>query len=108
MVSDLRPEGSQNSGDNVFNGLSVGQEEERLAGQYLAAHDLALNTRRAIRNDLRKFAGWFSHANREPFAVKRVTVRDVTDFKDHLRRDQGQAVATVNRCLVTIRRYLAW
>jgi integrase/recombinase XerC len=32
----------------------------------------------------------------------------VTDFKDHLRRTQGQAVATVNRRLVTIRRYLAW
>ena len=108
MVSNLRPEDSQNSGDNVFGGLSVGPEEERLVGRYLAAHDLAPNTRRAIRNDLRKFASWFSHANREPFAVKRITVRDVTDFKDHLRREQGQAVATVNRCLVTIRRYLAW
>ena len=40
--------------------------------------------------------------------MKRLTVRDVTDFKDHLRRDKGQAVATINRCLVTIRRYLAW
>jgi integrase/recombinase XerC len=108
MVSDLRTEGGQNSGDNVFAGLSVGPEEECLVGQYLAAHDLALNTRRAIRNDLRKFADWFSMANREPFAVQRVTLRDVTDFKDCLRREQGQAVATINRCLVTIRRYLAW
>jgi site-specific recombinase XerD len=108
MASNLRPEGSQNSGDNVFNRLSVGPDEERLAGQYLAAHDLAPNTRRAIRNDLRKLAGWFSVANREPFFVKRVTVRDVTDFKDYLRREHGQAVATVNRSLVTIRRYLAW
>ena len=107
-MSNFRPEGSQNSADNVFAGLSVGPEENRLAGQYLAAHDLAPNTCRAIRNDLRKFAGWFSHANREPFAVRRVTVRDVTDFKDHLRREQGQAVSTVNRALVTIRRYLAW
>jgi integrase/recombinase XerC len=108
MLSNLRPEGSQNSGDNVFKGLSVRPEESHLVGQYLAAHDLASNTRRAIRNDLRKFAGWFSHANREAFAVKRITTRDVTDFKDHLRRKQGQAVATVNRCLVTIRRYLSW
>ena len=108
MVSDLRREGSQNSGDNVFKGLSVGSDEAGLVGQYLAAHDMSPNTRRAIRTDLRKFAGWFSMANREPFAVKRVTVRDVTDFKDHLRREQGQAVATINRCLVTIRRYLAW
>ncbi|MGA2033222.1 MAG: tyrosine-type recombinase/integrase, partial [Thermoguttaceae bacterium] len=97
-----------NSGDNVFEGLTVGPEENRLVSTYLAAHDLAPNTRRAIRNDLRKFAAWFSGANREPFAVKRITVRDVTDFKDHLRRAQGQAVSTINRCLVTIRRYLAW
>ena len=32
----------------------------------------------------------------------------MTDFKDHLRREQGQAVSTVNRALVTIRRFLAW
>ncbi len=107
-MSNFRPEGCQNWGDNVFGGLSVGPDENRLVSTYLAAHDLAPNTRRAIRNDLRKFAGWFSHANREPFAVKRITVRDVTDFKDHLRRAEGQAVATVNRALVTIRRYLSW
>ena len=58
--------------------------------------------------DLRKFAAWFVDANAEPFRVKRITTRDVTDFKDHLRREQGQAVATVNRALVTIRRFLAW
>ena len=108
MVSNFRPEGSQNWGDNVFKDLSVGPEENGLVSTYLAAHDLAPNTRRAIRNDMRKFAVWFSHANREPFAVKRITVRDVTDFKDHLRREQGQAVSTVNRALVTIRRFLAW
>ncbi len=108
MPSNLMSETSKNSGDNVFEGLSVGPEENGLVSTYLASHDLAPNTRRAIRNDLRKFAGWFSQANREPFAVKRITVRDVTDFKDHLRRAQRQAVATVNRCLVTIRRYLAW
>jgi integrase/recombinase XerC len=57
---------------------------------------------------MRKFARWFSTANAEPFAGGRVTVRDVTDFKDYLRRDQGHAVATVNRCLVTLRRYFQW
>ena len=38
----------------------------------------------------------------------RVTVRDVTDFRTWLRKDQGQATATVNRCLVTVRRFFAW
>ena len=47
MVSNVRPEGSQNWGDNVFEGLSVGPEENGLVSTYLAAHDLAPNTRRA-------------------------------------------------------------
>ena len=32
----------------------------------------------------------------------------MTDFKNHLRRDQGQAVATVNRALGSLRRYFGW
>jgi integrase/recombinase XerC len=32
----------------------------------------------------------------------------VTDFRDFLRREKKQAVATVNRCLVTLRRFFAW
>jgi integrase/recombinase XerC len=92
----------------VFTGIPVGADDERLARGYLAAHDFSFHTRRAIRNDLRKFARWFSAANREVFTVKRITVRDVTDFRDHLRRGQGQAVATVNRCLVMVRRFLSW
>jgi integrase/recombinase XerC len=58
--------------------------------------------------DLRKFARWFAVANDEAFHVSRVTVRDITDFRDQLRRKLGQAVATVNRCLVTLRRFFAW
>jgi hypothetical protein len=34
-------------------------------------------------------------------AVGRVTVRDITDFRDHLRRDRGQAVASVIACAKT-------
>ena len=37
-----------------------------------------------------------------------VTTRDVSDFKDHLRRHQQQAVSTVNRALVSIRRFFGW
>ena len=81
MVSNLRREGSQNWGDNVFAGLLVGAEESSLVAEYLAGQDFSVHTRRAIRNDLRKFARWFSQANREPFVFGRVTVRDVTDFR---------------------------
>ena len=75
--------------------------------EFLAAHDFAPPTRKALRSDLRKFARWFSAANKEPFKVERVTLRDVTDFRDHLRRE-GQAVASVNRALVTLRRFFGW
>ena len=60
MMSNSCPEDRQNSHDNVFEGLLVGAEEASLVAGYLAAHDFSPHTRKAIRNDLRKFARWFS------------------------------------------------
>ena len=108
MMSDSRPEGRKNSGDNVFRGIPVAGDEAAFFTQFLDAHDLAPNSRRAFAQDLRKFGQWFTTANREPLAVKRVTVRDITDFREHLRREQGQAVATVNRAIVTVRKFFGW
>ncbi len=108
MVSNSSPEERQNSHDNVFDGLHVGAEESSLVAAYLAAHDFSDHTRKAIRNDVRKFARWFCQANREPFTVKRVTLRDVTDFRNHLHRDRRQAVASINRALVLIRKFFDW
>jgi len=107
-VSNLRPDRRQNSGDNVFQGIPVGKAEASLFAQFLDANDVSTNTRRAFRQDVRKFARWFTTANQEPFTMKRVMTRDITDFRDHLRRDEDQAVATVNRALVTLRRFFAW
>ena len=76
-------------------------------GAFLNGNDFSDNSRRAFTQDVES-SPLGSAANKEPFTLGRVTVRDVTDFKDHLRRDQGQAVATVNRCLVTIRRFFAY
>lgn len=98
----------KNTGDNVFDGIPVGSEEGSLFARFLDSNDFAGNSRRAMIQDMRKFAGWFSTANGEPFVVGRVTTRDVSDFKNYLRRDQGQAVATVNRALVTLRRFFGW
>ncbi len=98
----------KNSSDSVFRGIPVGGDEPALFSQFLDTHDFADDTRRAFRQDIRKFAGWFSESNREPFVVGRVTVRDVTDFKNHLRNDLGQAVSTVNRALVALRRFFRW
>ena len=77
-----------------------------LVDDFLGAHDYSRHTDRAIRSDLAKFAGWFSAANNEPFDATRVTVRDVADFREHLARVRRQSVATVNRSLVSIRRFL--
>jgi len=108
MMSALRPQGRQNSHDNVFEGLHVGADEASLVAGYLAGHDFSPHTRRAVKIDLRKFARWFSESNREPFTVIRVTLRDVTDFRNHLHREKRQAVASVNRALVVIRRFFDW
>ncbi len=107
-MSNFRPEARQNWGDNVFRNVPVGDGEASLFAEFINTHDLSPNTRRAFAQDVRKFAGWFTTANRETFTVKRVTVRDITDFRDHLRRDDGRAVATVNRALVTLRRFFGW
>jgi site-specific recombinase XerD len=98
----------KNTDDNVFRGIPVANGEASLAEGFLQGHDFAAHTRRAFASDLRKFAHWFTGTNKEPFAIGRVTVRDVSDFRDHLRREQGQAVSTVNRSLVTARRFFAW
>lgn len=108
MVSTSRPQGRNNPGDSVFHGLPVGPGEADRFTAFLAAHDFSRHTRRAFGLDTRTFAAWFAEANREPFTVGRVTTRDITDFRDYLRREKGRAVATVNRALVTIRLYFAW
>jgi site-specific recombinase XerD len=73
---------------------------------FLSAHDFSHHTARAIKSDLAKFFTWFELANGEAFDPARVTVRDVADFREHLSRVRRQAVGTVNRSLVTIRRFL--
>ena len=98
----------ENSGDNVFSGIPVGKDEASLLGQYIAQHDFAANTRKAVIQDLRKFARWFSTANHEPFTAKRVTVRDITDFRGHVRKNLVNAVSSINRNLVTLRRFFGW
>lgn len=108
MLSDSHEQSRKNSGDNVFRGIPVAGDEALLFAQFLDAHDLAPNSRRAFAQDVRKFGHWFTAANREPLAVKRVTVRDITDFREHLRREQGQAVATINRCIVMLRKFFGW
>ncbi|WP_337173525.1 site-specific integrase [Paludisphaera sp.] len=108
MLSDSCPQRRRYSGDKVFEGIPAGPDESGLVLAFLDGNDFSAQTRRAFVNDLKKFARWFTEANREPFVVARVTTRDVGDFRDHLRRGKCQAVATVNRALVNVRRFFSW
>ncbi|MDZ7386774.1 MAG: tyrosine-type recombinase/integrase [candidate division KSB1 bacterium] len=108
MPTDLTASEAKTWGDKVFAGVPVADELASLFDRYLNDHDFSYNTRRAVANDVRKFALWFTGTNGEALALTRITARDVSDFKDYLRREQAQAVATVNRCLVSLRRFLGW
>jgi site-specific recombinase XerD len=98
----------KNWSDSVFGSIPAGEQESALVDLFLTNNDFSPNTRRAFATDLGKFAGWFVQANQEPFRVSRVTTGDVSSFRDFLRRDQGKAVSTVNRALVTVRRFFSW
>ena len=98
----------KNTSDNVFQDIPVDQKQSYLFNQFLIEQDFSSNTVRAMKQDIRKFALWFTKSNKEPFNVKRVTTRDVIDFRNHLQKEKKQAVATVNRCLVSLRRCFNW
>lgn len=79
--------------------------ESSLFKNFLSVNDFSDHTIKAITHDYQKWIEWFERINEEQYSSQRVTIRDVTDFRKHLREERGQAVATVNRCLVTLRRY---
>jgi hypothetical protein len=81
-MSNSRSQGRKNSGDNVLASIPAGKKEGRLFTAFLDANDFSKNSRRALAQDVRKFARWFSTANKEAFTVGRVTTRDITDFKE--------------------------
>jgi len=108
MLSNSCPQGSQNWGDNVFEGITVREEEGSLFRKFLSVHDFSPHTVKAFTFDLRKFASFFVEVNHEPFNTQRITTADVTSFKRHLREQLNQSVSTVNRALVSIRKYLGW
>ncbi len=97
-----------NSSDNVFENISVCSEEISLVADFFSENDFSKHTRRAIASDLRKFASFCFEANAEAFDSRRVATIDVASFRDHLSREKQQAVATVNRAICSVRKYLHW
>jgi site-specific recombinase XerD len=107
-MSDKVVEGRSFWRDKAFAGIHCGEAEPALFLEFLEGHDFRPNTLRAFSNDLRGFMLWFTERNGERFVVTRVSTRDVTDFKTYQRNEKGLAVATVNRSLVTIRKFFGW
>jgi len=108
MIYNSCSQGSENSEHNVFFGISVRPKQDVLFWEFLREQDISSHTVEALIMDVRKLAKWFSTANSEPWDVARVTVRDVTDFREFLHREKKQATSTVNRCLASLRKYFKW
>jgi site-specific recombinase XerD len=96
-----------NTGDNALH-PSLRTVLLPLIEGFMEATDYAAASRRAVRSDLIKFGKWFVTANSEAFDLSRITTRDCADFRDSLRRERSQSVATVNRNLVSLRRFFTW
>jgi len=108
MLSNFNSEGIENSIDNAFRGIPVGQQERSYILQFLTSKDYSGYTIRAILFDLKKFLQYFTTANQEPYDSQRVTAMDMMGFRNDLRQKRQQAVSTVNRALVSVRRYMDW
>ena len=107
-MSNLRSQDGNNYEHNVFQSISTKPKQEELFSEFLGEQDISSNTVEALTLDIRKFAKWFSFANSEPWDVERVTIRDVSDFREYLRTEKQQAASTINRNLASIRKYFKW
>ena len=107
-MSNSYPQEGQNHEHNVFSGISVRPDQEGLFSEFLKRLDLSIHTIAALTLDIRKFAKWFTTANNEPWDVERITVRDIVDFRECLRREKQQAASTINRNLASVRKYFKW
>jgi len=107
-MSNFSPYPINNSGDNVFKSIPVTEKEGLYFQQFLDSHDFSPHTVRAFGFDIRKFAKFFFSVNNERYDTTRVTTTDITSFKRYLRENMEQSVATVNRAVVSIRKYLGW
>jgi len=108
MLSNYCSQDGKNSEHNVFRGISTRPNQEEIFSEFLQDQDVSPHSVQALTMDIRKLAKWFSTANSEPWDVERVTVRDITDFREYLRQEKKQAVSTINRNLASIRKYFKW
>ena len=107
-MSNFSPQDNKNYEHNVFRGINIRPNQEELFFEFANMLDVSQHTIDALILDIRKFAKWFTTANREPWDIERVTSRDVIDYRDHLKIEKKQAVSTINRNLASVRKYFKW
>jgi integrase/recombinase XerC len=74
---------------------------------YLEQTGKSANTVKAYLHDVGAFASWFEQTTGDEFAPGIVDPREITDYRGHLLQ-RGSSPATVNRRLVSLRRYFLW
>lgn len=92
---------------NSLNNVSIVTDDalRQVVGALLGS-DYSLNSRKALASDLKHFLAWYVATNGEGFSFKRVTQRDITDYREAMKKG-GLAVATINRRLITLKRFFA-
>ena len=82
----------------------IGTSESSEVYQNLIKRDYSQNTQTAIKADLRDFVQWYIGRNSEAFDVKRLTEREVAEYKQFY-IEKGLAPRTINRKLVSLSLY---
>jgi integrase/recombinase XerC len=75
--------------------------------EYLEQTGKSANTVKAYVHDVGAFASWFEQTTGDEFAPGIVDPREITDYRGHLLQ-RGSSPATVNRRLVSLRRFFLW
>ena len=75
--------------------------------EYLEKTGKSVNTIKAYSHDVASFASWFEQTTGDIFAPGIIDPREITDYRGFLLQ-RGSSPATVNRRLVSLRRYFLW
>ena len=76
--------------------------------------DLSAATRRNYASDLRHFAAWCEHSwgegqdQSQPLTPAAISTPTLTSYRSYLQAVLGLRPATINRHLVSLKRYFAW
>lgn len=69
--------------------------------------DLSANTLRAYLADLRSFITWYESWSQLPYSIDEIATPTITAWRAEMQTDE-RAPATINRRLVSVKRYFAW